>query len=311
MPSDSTPAPIRLIAAPFTAFKPTGELNLAAVKQQAQGLRESGVVGAFVAGTTGESASLTSEERMSLVEEWREHAHGLQLIVHVGSANLAEATALAKHAEAIGADAIAAVPPYYFRPTNNDDLVAAMATIAAAAPSLPFFFYHIPAMTKVELPMLPFLEAARTAIPNFAGIKFTHSDLIEYAQCVDAAGDGIEIMFGRDPLLFAAITAGCTTAVGSTYNFAAQLYLDGAAALAAGDFAAVRKAASVSRAMIDAANRQGGLAGQKALYGAFEVDCGPARPPFRKLNEESLAGLSEFAGQRFTLSFRAGVACSD
>jgi N-acetylneuraminate lyase len=296
---------LRLIAAPFTAFAPDGSIDLGQVKHQARHLREAGVVGAFVAGTTGESASLTTRERIALTEEWRTHAGALELIVHIGSARVDEARELAAHAQSIGADAIGAVPPYYFRAGSVDALVTVMAGIASAAPSLPFFYYHIPALTKVELPMMPFLAAARERIPNFAGIKFTHSDIGEYADLVDAAGDDLQIMFGRDPLLLPALSVGAVTAVGSTYNFAAPLYLEMAAALFGGDLVTALASQRVAQQLVDIANRHGGLAAQKAIYGMIGVECGPARAPFEPLDDSALAALRAFVEARGLITARA------
>ena len=89
-------ASMKLIGAPFTPFDQQGGLDLSAVERQAAHMRDTGLVGAFVAGTTGESASLSVTERKQLMETWRQHAGSLRLIAHVGSANLAEATELAR-----------------------------------------------------------------------------------------------------------------------------------------------------------------------------------------------------------------------
>jgi N-acetylneuraminate lyase len=222
--TNSSSASMKLIGAPFTPFDTESRIDLSRVEAQAAHMRDTGLVGAFVAGTTGESSSLSVSERKQLMEAWREHAGSLRLIAHVGSANLAEAIELAAHAQSIGVDAIGAVPPYYFRPASTAALVDSMAVVAGAAPDLPYFYYHIPVLTKVELPMAPVMEEAIKRIPNFAGIKFTHSDLLEYAHLVEMAGDQYEIMFGRDPLLLFAMGAGGRAAVGSTYMFAAELY---------------------------------------------------------------------------------------
>lgn len=278
---------LTLIAAPFTAYAADGSLNLDAVQAQAGKLRERGVDGAFVAGSTGEFASLTTAERIALAEEWRKHAGSLRLIVHVGSASLAEARELAAHAESIGADGIAAVPPFYFRPANLDRLTEAMAEIAAAATSLPFFYYHIPDMTRVALPMNAFLTRAKSAIPNLRGIKFTDSNLLELADCIDGHPD-LEIMYGKDTQLLAAMLMGCNAAVGSTYNLIADVYRSGATALASGDLAAVREASQVARDFVDTANRFGGPAAQKAIYSMTDVDCGPARAPFPPMSAEAM-----------------------
>lgn len=287
-------ASMKLIGAPFTPFDQHGALDLAVVERQAAHMRENGLVGAFVAGTTGESASLSVSERKQLMETWRKHAGSLRLIAHVGSANLAEAIDLAAHAQSIGVDAIGAVPPYYFRPSTTESLVESMAAVAAAAPKLPYFYYHIPVLTKVELPMAPVMEAAMKRIPNFAGIKFTHSDVLEYAHLVELAGDKYEVMFGRDALLMYAMAAGGKAAVGSTYMFAANLYHDIIRAFEDGRLDDARRGTAVSREISALCNRYGGLVVQKAIYAMVGVASGAARAPFQPLSPAVLAEVSAF-----------------
>lgn len=303
MTTAGTTAPLTLIAAPFTAFHADGGLNLDAVAAQADQLRGSGVDGVFVGGSTGEFASMTIDERTTLAEEWRRHAGTLRLIIHVGATSAADARELAAHAQSIGADGIAAVPPYYFRPANLDRLTEVMAEIASGAPDLPFLYYHIPAMTRVELPMNAFLARAKAAIPTFRGIKFTDGNLLELADCLDAHPD-LEIMYGKDTQLFPAMLLGCSAAVGSTYNIAAEVYREGAKALAEGDLAGVRAAAQVSRDIVDTANRFGGPAAQKAIYGLTAVDCGPSRAPFPPMTDEAIAEFRALIARGFTAHAR-------
>ena len=128
-----------LIAAPFTPLKADGTLNLDQVGRYAEHLAGSGVTGAFIGGTTGEGASLSTEERRLLAVQWqRTRPKGLKLIVHVGHQSLIDSRALAAHAQEIGADAIGALAPSFFRPGNVAELVACCAQIASAAPALPF-----------------------------------------------------------------------------------------------------------------------------------------------------------------------------
>src|SRR4051812_29592971 len=112
-----------LVAATHTPFVGAGgELDLTAVERQAEHLLQSRVTAAFVAGTTGESLSLTVEERLALARRWAEVARGsaLRVVVHVGANCLADARALAAHAQSVGAAAVAAVDPSYFRPASVD-----------------------------------------------------------------------------------------------------------------------------------------------------------------------------------------------
>jgi N-acetylneuraminate lyase len=274
-----------LIAATFTAFHDDGTLDLRKVEEQARSLVEDGVRSVFVCGTTGEGASLSSSERAAVTGRWCEAAGDeLEVIVHVGHTSLAEARALAAHAESVGVAGIAAVAPYYHRPRGVEELVSFCAEAAAAAPRTPFYYYHIPSMTGVDLPMAEFLCAAGPKIPTLAGVKFTHEDLADYGRCLDVAEDRYEIFFGRDEMLLAGLSLGARAAVGSTYNFAAPLYRQVAEAFELGDMGTARKAQALARDMIVVAVRHGGLPAFKAMMRLAGVDCGPCRLPLKALD---------------------------
>jgi len=177
-----------LIAAPFTPMNAQTAINLELVDRQAGLLVESGVRGVFVGGTTGECMSLTVDERLALAERWKAVAgKDLAVLVHVGHACLAEARALAAHAQEIGAQAIGMCGPFYLRPACLEDLVDWCASVASAAPAVPFYYYHIPSVTHVAYPMAEFLKSA-ARIPNLAGVKFTHEDLLDFGRCLDYDG---------------------------------------------------------------------------------------------------------------------------
>ena len=170
-----------LIAAPPTGFRADGGIDLGVVAPLAEHLQRQGVVGVFVNGTTGEGMSLSTEEREQLAAEWRQQLPaGMRLFVHVGHNSLAECQRLARHAQSIRADAIAAIAPSFFKPGGVAGLVEWCAPIAAAAPNLPFYFYHMPSMSGVQVSVSEFLPRAAERIPNLAGVKFTHEALADY-----------------------------------------------------------------------------------------------------------------------------------
>ncbi|MSU24872.1 MAG: dihydrodipicolinate synthetase [Opitutus sp.] len=273
-----------LVAAPFTPFAPNGELALPVVSRQARTLANNGVIGAFVCGTTGEGSSMTSDERRRVTEAWMAaRPVGLNIIVHVGHLSVGEARALASHAQDVGADAIAAVAPSFFKPPGAVELVAWCAQVAAAAPKLPFYYYHIPSMTNVTIPAAAFLTEARAKIPTLAGIKFTHEDLDDFRATRAIGGSDYDVLFGRDEILLTALGLGATGAVGSTYNYASPLYQRIIRAQAAGDQATAEREQAKARAFIDVMNRFGGQPAGKAIMKLIGIDCGPVRLPMRVL----------------------------
>lgn len=282
-----------LVAATHTPFHDDGSLNLAAVERQAEYLLKNQITTAFIGGSTGESHSLNVDERLQLTERWMAVARGsdLKVVVHVGSNCLVDAAALAKHAERCGAVAVAALSPSYFKPRNVESLVACARQVASAAPNTPFYFYDIPVLTGVSLPMPEFLEQGRRVIPNLAGLKFTNPDLMAFQLCLRVGDGSFDVPWGCDEFVLAAVALGATGAVGSTYNFAGPIYHRVLSSFAKGDLASARQDQFRAVQVIQILVRYGFIASTKAVMGMLGVDVGPARLPHPQLSREQTAAL--------------------
>ncbi|MBM3992747.1 MAG: hypothetical protein FJ303_01100 [Planctomycetes bacterium] len=278
-----------LVAAPHTPMKPDGSLNPSVVSAQAALLLESGVRGAFVCGTTGESLSLTVSERVAVAEAWCDAVAGkMPIVVHVGSNSLMEARVLAAHAAQCGVDAIAAMAPSFFR-SSLDELIAYCAAITEAAPETPLYYYDIPTMTHFPIPTARFLEQAAKVIPSLHGVKYTNNDLVTLQECL-ALGE-FDIVFGYDELLLAGLALGVNGAVGSTYNFAAPLYQRLLAAFANGNLTMARQCQLQSVRMIRTLQDFGFARASKAMMELLGIDCGPVRLPLKPMTEDELRNL--------------------
>ena len=281
-----------LIAAPFTPMTADGALNMSAVKPYADLLAASGVKGVFICGTTGESASLTTDERKAVAEAWVAAAAGrLKIIVHVGSNCAADAIALARHAEQSGADAIGAMAPYFFKPQTAAELVAWFTPIANSN-SLPFYYYNMPSMSGVSVPVAEFLALGGKAMPTLAGVKFTHNNLMEMSQCLMLDGGRYEVLHGYDEILLCGLSLGATAAVGSTYNYAAKVYNRLIEAFRAGDIAAAAALQQYSVKIVEVIIKHGGgVRGGKAIMRLMGVDCGSCRLPLAPFTEAEYTEL--------------------
>jgi N-acetylneuraminate lyase len=282
-----------LVAATHTPFHADGSLHLAIVEKQASHLLKNGVGYAFIGGTTGESSSLTLEERRALTVRWMEVTRGsaLQVIVHVGANCLADARTLAAQAQELGAVAVSALAPSYFKPGNVSTLVASMAQIASGAPELPFYYYEIPTMTGITLSPSEFLAQAVGRISNLAGIKFTSSNLMEYQLCRASHEGRFDIPFGFDEMLLAAVALGAEGAVGSSFNFAAPIYLRIISAFQRGDFTAAREEQMKSVRMIQTLASRGYMGAAKAVMAMLGVEVGPPRLPCAALDATQSTAL--------------------
>ncbi len=281
-----------LIPACHTPFDHRGELRLSTVDQQAALFREMGLHSVFIAGTTGEFASLTIAERKALCDRWMDVAgDSMRVAVHVGHNSLADALDLAAHARRAGVAAVALAPPSYFKPATIRDLVDFCAVVAADVDPLPFYYYHIPSMTGVRLPMAEFLYEARFRIPNLKGLKFSHDDLVDLQGCVALEKGAFDVFNGFDEALLAGLCLGVRGAVGATYNFAGRHFLKLMRAFEAGDMEHARTAQFQATEMVKVLASFGFLAASKSVMAMLGVDCGPVRPPIRNLTSPELDEL--------------------
>lgn len=284
-----------LIAATFTPFDTRGNVNLAIIDKYAQLMVDSHIAGVFVCGTSGESASLTLEERKALLTQWVKSANGrLKVIAHVGSNSQPQAMELAKHAQETGADAVAAIAPNFFKPVRIKDLVDFFVPVAGSAAELPFYYYNMPSMTGICLPVNLFLQEGKKIIPNLAGTKFTHNNLMEMGECL-ALNDGeFEVLHGYDEILISGLVLGAVAAVGSTYNYFPSVYLGILDAMEKGDLATARKLQMKSIELVEVIIKYGGgVRGGKAIMNLIGIECGQCRLPITPFSDKEYLELKE------------------
>jgi len=278
-----------IIAATFTPMHADGSLRLDRAAPLVEFLERSGIKAIYVVGSTGEGVSLSVRERRETAEAFVRAAKGrIPVIVQVGHTSLAEARELAAHAQQIGADAVSAVPPFYFKPSSATNLADCMAQIAGGAPKLPFYYYHIPSITSVGLDLVDFIRIARQRVPTFAGIKYTAPTVHEYMSCVDEAGDDLDVLWGVDEMLLCGLAVGAKGAIGSTYNYAAPVYRRIFELFQRGDMVKAREWQAKSVEMIRRILSAGGLAAQKAVMQLIGQDCGPTRLPLTPLTKDEI-----------------------
>ena len=281
------------LAAAHTPFSADGELALDLIELQAEHLSANGLKGVFVCGTTGEGLSLSVPERKLVAGRWAEVLKGtdLSLWVHVGANALPEVKELAEDASKIGADAIALMPPFFYRPESEEALVSWCTEVASVAGGLPLSFYESPQMSGVQLDMERFVDLARAANIQYRGLKFTDSDLELFARLCDGLCEGEGMWWGRDEELRGGLRAGATGAIGSTYNFAAPVYRAVLEEPGGGDSDLAELAQSDAIRLVETIARYGYLPAAKAVMGMLGVPVGPARAPLSALNDEEQISL--------------------
>lgn len=282
-----------LIAASFTPMDAAGDINLSAIDRYADLMAGSDMAGVFICGTTGESHSLTTEERKAILTQWVESAKGrFKVIAHVGSNSQREAMELARHANEAGADAVAAMAPCFFKPATVADLVGFFEPVAKSAEELPFYYYNMPSMTGVSLPVASFLVEGKKVIPNLAGTKFTHNNLMEMGECLALNNGEFEVLHGYDEILISGLAFGAVAAVGSTYNYIPEIYSGIMKAMQEGDLVTAKnlqmKSINVVKIII---KYGGGVRGGKAIMKLIGYDCGCCRSPISSFSDEEYESL--------------------
>jgi N-acetylneuraminate lyase len=278
-----------LVAAPFTPMDKDGNINYDMIKPYYDFLEKNGVVGAFINGSTGEGPSLTQKEKQLQAENWAgclRSGGKVRVINLVGGTSYKECIENALFSFEIGISAIAIVAPYYFKPVDTDHLADFIARIGESVPQMSVYFYHIPSLTGVNLPMLTLLEKITSRLPNFTGIKYTHEDFADFLSCLNFCDGAFDILWGKDECLLPALSLGCKWSVGSTYNYAAPLYHDLIGAFNKGNLAEARRLQQISINMIGLSGKYRGIATGKAYMKYIGFDCGAFRSPIRNMTDE-------------------------
>ncbi len=276
------------IAAPFTPLNADGSLNLKPIEDYADLLHRNHLDGVFVCGSSGEGALLTKEERMQIAEKWIEVSGGrLKVIVHTGGTNIMDQQSLAAHAQEIGANAVAAMAPMFLGPKRIEELGEFCKTVSNAASGLPFYYYHIPGLNGINLPVMELLKFADKVIPDFAGVKYTHDNMYEFDQCMRYENRKYDLLHGLDETYLSGLAYGCESGVGGTYNQCYSLYENMKSAFEAGDLNKARALQHQSHLFVNVLIRyRGNIVGGKRIMKFLGIDCGPNRMPMQTLSDE-------------------------
>ena len=285
---------IGLINAPFTPFHADGSVNLAPIPAYAELLVRNGLKGVFINGSSGEGYMLTEDERMQLAEAWMQAApEGFKVIVHVGSTCVKSSRRLAEHAQKIGAWGIGAMATPFPKIGRIEELVKYCEEIAAGAPNLPFYYYHIPAFNGAFLSMLDFLKAVDGRIPNFAGIKYTFESLYEYNRCRRYKDGKFDMLHGQDETILPCLAmGGAQGGIGGTTNYNGRVLTNILEAWAEGDLNKARELQNFAQDVIDViCHYRGNIVGGKRIMKLIGLDLGPNRTPFQNMTDAEEEGM--------------------
>ncbi len=251
----------------------------------------SGVEAVVLAGTTGESPTLSDAEKLELFRRCKIHAgNSCKIIAGTGSNSTAHAVELSVAAEEAGADALLVVSPYYNKSTP-DGLVAHYMTIAHAV-SIPVILYNVPSRTGVDIPVSVYKRLS--VIPNIAGVKEASADITKISQIRIACGHNFGIWTGNDDQIVPAMASGADGVVSVLSNVIPSETVALCRAALEGDFA---KAAALQRRylpLIDLLFCEVNPIPVKAAMACIGYDCGRCRLPLTELTAENKRRLETY-----------------
>ena len=197
-----------------TPFKKGGGIDEAGLRELVE-FQEGGGVDAIVpCGTTGESATLTFEEHLKVIEIVIDQASRAQVIAGVGSNATHEATELSKAAQDMGADYLLSITPYYNKPTPKG--MVRHFTAVADAVDIPIIVYNVPSRTGVNLRPETVHELSR--IPGIMGIKEASGNIVQVMEIIAGVPDGFSVLSGEDSMTFPMMAAGARGVISVASN---------------------------------------------------------------------------------------------
>lgn len=251
---------------------------------------ESGIDTVVVSGTTGESATLTDEEKISLFHFARNHApESMRIIAGTGSNSTEHAIALSKAAQDTGANALLVVSPYYNKATA-DGLYLHYAAIAESV-HIPVILYNVPSRTGVDIPVEVYKRLS--VIPNIVGVKEASPDIRKIARIRKTCPGSFTVWCGNDDLAVAALSLGAKGLISVISNVEPEMTNAMVNAALDGDFDTAGALQLSLLPLIDVLFREVNPIPVKAAMKMIGFDCGGCRMPLCEPNKETIRQLKE------------------
>ena len=212
-----------ILPAFYACYEDNGEVSKERSKALVRYFIEAGVQGLYVNGSSGECIYLSVEDRKKILEAVMEEAKGkLRIIAHVACNNTKDSVELAKHAESLGVDAIASIPPIYFR-LPDYSIAEYWNAISAAAPNTDFIIYNIPQLAGVSLSKNLFMEMKKN--PKVIGVKNSSMPAQDIQNYKAWGGEDFVVFNGPDGQFVGGRSMGASAGIGGTYGAMPELFL--------------------------------------------------------------------------------------
>ena len=270
----------------YACYDAEGKVNVDAVRELTRWFIDKGVQGLYVGGSSGECIYQSVAERKLVLENVMAEAKGkLVVIAHVACNNTADSQELAAHAESLGVDAIAAIPPIYFKLPPHA-IAKYWNDMSASAPNTDFIIYNIPQLAGVSLSVPLLQEMLKN--PRVIGVKNSSMPVQDIQMWKD---EGAIVFNGPDEQLISGLVMGAVGGIGGTYGAMPELYVKLYECVKAGDLAtALDIQNDCCRIIYKMCSTKGNMYGviKEILRRNGGPDCGSVRAPLAELVESDL-----------------------
>ena len=286
-----------VIPAFYACYDEKGEISPERVRALTEYHIRKGVKGLYVNGSSGECIYQSVEDRKTVLENVMAVAKGkLTVIAHVACNNTKDSVELAAHAESLGVDAIAAIPPIYFHLAEHA-IAQYWNDISSAAPNTDFVIYNIPQLAGVALTMPLFREMRKN--PRVRAVKNSSVPVTDIQMFKMEGGDDFVVFNGPDEQLISGLAIGADGGIGGTYGVMPELYIKMMELFKAGNMeTAMRLQDDVDRIIYAMCGCHGNLYAvmKEILKRRTGIDIGSVRKPMPGLIEEDMPQVEKCAG---------------
>ena len=277
-----------------------GKIDFHALKKLVEVNIQKGVSGFYVCGSTGEAFLLTIEERQEILETVCDQANGrVSVIAHIGAISTDLTIELGKHAISLnGVDAVSSIPPFYYN-FSQEEVIAYYLDIAEAL-EYPVIPYNFPNLSNFTL--TPEILKILRRNKNIIGVKFTSNNFYELER-MKKNDPNLIIFNGFDEMYLAGLAMGVDGAIGSTFNFMAEKYIDINKYFSEGKIDLARKLQSEANEILEALfNTRCFMAAEKYMIELMGIPFGVPRKPFAEIDDKEKKMLSEIAATHLSFA---------
>lgn len=285
-----------VIPAFYACYEDDGSVSRERTKKLARYLVNKGVKGLYVGGSSGECIYLEKEERMAILEAVMEEVKGeCTIIAHIACNNTHESCQLAAHAESLGVDAIASIPPIYFHLPDHA-IAKYWNAMSDAAPHTDFIIYNIPQLAGVALSMNLLKEMRKN--PRVVGVKNSSMPTQDIQMFKAELGEKGIVFNGPDEQFVAGRAIGAQGGIGGTYAAMPELFLKMDELIKAGQWEKAREIQyDVNEIIYALCSCHGNMYGviKKVLEINHGLQLGSVRAPLAPIVEEDMPQIQKCA----------------